>query len=288
MKWIFCLGLGLLLAGGAPAETIRTISWPDVESAGWPDGVTVEGDSLRVEHGREVPATVSLWSIDRPAITSAVWALEGEVACSGVSGKGYLELINRFPDGKTYFSRTLGDGAMTALSGDGLRRRFLLPFFNREGAPGPVRLEFNLLLPGPGRVDIGPCRLVQYASAAAAHRALGSVPEPGAWWGARQAGWIGGVGGSVLGLLGGLIGTLASLGRGRRFVTGATQVIILFGFLSAGAGLVALIGGQPYMVFYPLLLAGGVCVLVFGLNRKTILKRYQQIELRRMQSLDAA
>jgi hypothetical protein len=52
-------------------------------------------------------------------------------------------------------------------------------------------------------------------------------------------------------------------------------------------GLVALSNGQPYAVYYPLLLVGAVsAALGFSLPR-SLNKRYEEMELRRMQALDA-
>jgi hypothetical protein len=52
-------------------------------------------------------------------------------------------------------------------------------------------------------------------------------------------------------------------------------------------GVVALLLAQPYAVYYPLLLSGMIgTVLGFTLPR-TLNKRYEELELRRMQAFDA-
>jgi len=52
------------------------------------------------------------------------------------------------------------------------------------------------------------------------------------------------------------------------------------------AGLVALGLGQPYAVYYPLLLFGGILTVVCGGLLPVIRRRYAEIELRRMTAMD--
>ena len=118
----------------------------------------------------------------------------------------------------------------------------------------------------------------------------GFSPEGGgatvAWWTNRQAGLIGGIAGSVVGVLGGVIGTLAGFGRARRLVLGLVAAMIIFGVACLLAGIVAVAMSQPYAVYYPLLLMGLICTLVFGLNYPMIRRSYAQRELRKMEALD--
>jgi hypothetical protein len=44
---------------------------------------------------------------------------------------------------------------------------------------------------------------------------------------------------------------------------------------------------QPYAVYYPLLLLGVIIVAVMAMLRRTLSARYEQLELKRMQSMDA-
>lgn len=109
------------------------------------------------------------------------------------------------------------------------------------------------------------------------------------WWTVQQAGWIGGSLGATLGLLGGAFGMtagfLAPKGKGKVAVLSLIGVILGLGVLSLVAGIVALIASQPYHVYYPLLLIGGIGSIVAGVNLPVILARYRQAEARR---LDAA
>jgi hypothetical protein len=108
-----------------------------------------------------------------------------------------------------------------------------------------------------------------------------------AWWSDRDAGLIGGIGGSVLGLLGGLIGTLGGCGKARRFVLLLTAALTGLGVISLVIGAIALSLGQPYGVYYPLLLGGVLLPTVLGPMFFLMRWAYQQRELRKMAALDA-
>jgi hypothetical protein len=225
------------------------------------------------------PGTQQLWVVESPAIADDRYAITGTVAYEGVEGEGYLEMWSQFPDGSRYFSRTLGPaGLLGKLSGSSAERAFALPFVLPPDGPRPVRLEVNVVLPAGGRATVRGLRLGSGAGA-------GRVP--GAWWSAETAGWIGAVAGSAVGTLGALIGTLCSLGRGRRFVLGGLLVLGVSGLALLAVGGIALALGQPYEVWYPLVLLGLLDpVLAFSLL-PTARRRFEALELRRMQALDA-
>ena len=108
----------------------------------------------------------------------------------------------------------------------------------------------------------------------------------GSWWSPKQAGLIGGIGGSVIGCFGALIGILVSKGKARNFVLAAMKISIALGILLTIAGLVAVALKQPYAVWYALLLPGAILTLVFSLNLPSIQRRYDELEIRRMTSVD--
>ena len=51
-------------------------------------------------------------------------------------------------------------------------------------------------------------------------------------------------------------------------------------------GLAALGMGQPYAVWYPLVLVGGLSAVICGALVTTVKKRYEQLELRRAVAMD--
>lgn len=106
------------------------------------------------------------------------------------------------------------------------------------------------------------------------------------WWSGSTAGWIGGLGGAGVGLLGALLGgvggPLAQRGRCRSLVVGGFIGGIVLCALSLLTGLVALALGQPYHVWYPLVLPGFVGTLVFGLLLPTVIKAYERVAQRRI------
>jgi hypothetical protein len=269
-------------------ETVQELSWVALQQGGRIGGGTVlppDGGGafhrLRVESPAGQPARVTVLTIERPAITRARYAITGLVRYEEVRKAGHLEMWSSFPGGGRYFSKTLADaGPLRPLEGTSDWRPFVLPFFNADAAPAPTTLTLAVVLPGGGRVDLGPLRLVQY----------GPGDDPlalgGQWWGDRTAGLVGGVAGAGVGVLGALVGWLGGTGRARRFVMGVTRSLIAAGAVAFGAGAVAWTLGQPYAVYYPLLLLGIVCPLVFASILPALRRRYETQELRRMRALD--
>lgn len=269
-------------------KLVRDISWSQLKESGQLlTGEIQPGDPpgpeefLVIKNEQNLPITVSLFALPDPGITTTQYALTGSLSYEGVTGTGYLEMWNHFPDGGAYFSKTLGQsGPMGSLQGSSNWRQFTLPFFSDAKTGAPSKLDFNLVLPGSGTVKLGSLRLVQYPEG---HNPL---LAPQAWWSEQTAGWISGIGGSICGCLGALIGTLGGLGKARRLVISLCVALIAFGVACLMAGAVALLVSQSYAVYYPLLLGGVICTAVFGGNLPGICKRYRQIELRRMASMD--
>ncbi len=145
------------------------------------------------------------------------------------------------------------------------------------------KLEISLALPGHGTVYLRNLQLIEYDKgdlpvfAATASRA---------WWPERTAGLLGGIAGSVIGCCGGLIGCLTGIGKGRRFVMGMTRTFIALGIVLIIAGSIAVMLQQPYAVYYPMLLLGVILTVVCGTNLRGIRQRYDDLEIRRMTSMD--
>jgi hypothetical protein len=278
------LGVGFCLLVSPAArgeEVIRSVRWDEVEAAGrLGSGAVVEGSNLRVVHDKPVPATFSLATVERPGIDKARYALRGRVKHHGVAAGSHLEMWNHLPDG-AFFSRALDrSGPMGRLDGSSGWRDFVLPFFNREDGSPPQKLVFNLVLTGAGSVEIGPLELVQFEPNEDV------LARSGGWWTEQQAGVLGAVAGSAIGILGTVVGWLVSCGRAKSFVLATLQ---LLGWLGVGAlvsGVFALARGQTYAVVYPLLLAGVISAALGFSLRGAVSRRYEERELRRMQALD--
>lgn len=271
-----------LCAASAWSEDANTriLDWtahaiPGAQLVASPDGAP----SLRVASTSPNGITQRLATIEHPVVGPPGYALVGRIRHRGVVGDGYLEMWSHFTDGGRYFSRTLGQGRMAGLRGDADWREFELPFF-LQGASPPSKIELNLVLPGEGEVWLGPTRLIPVETAASGSRSAD-------WWSDRQGGWIGAVGGSLLGALGAIVGVLAALGRARTFVLAAVYGAVILGVALFAVGAYAWWKGQPYGVWYPLVLIGLLCTVVDGALIPSVRRRYEQVELRRMSARDA-
>jgi hypothetical protein len=281
----------IVLASISPAfseEVLREITWTELKEAGQLAAGEIQGapapeatESLKIANPEGKPKTVSVFVLDKPGITTSSYALTGRVRYEGMEGKGYLEMWNSFPGGKRFFTRTLAQrGLLGSLEGSSDWRPFSLPFSIHEVTGRPTKLEMNVVFAGRGTVYLSSLRLVQYTAGE------NPLAMPGQWWDGRTAGLFGGIAGAVLGCFGGLIGVLAGIGKAREFVMLLTATIVLAGVACLALGIVALIQAQPYCVYYPLLLLGGLSVLVMGPMHRTLRRRYQQLELRKMAAMD--
>jgi hypothetical protein len=253
----------LFPALASPEEMLRTFSWK--ERGEKADYVVVSSEGA--------PRTVTILTVSDPGVRRSRYAIEGQVRYEGVVGVGYLEMWNRFPQGR-FFSRT-------RLEGSSDWRPFVLPFSNQPGGPPPKELIVNVVLPGRGTVAVGPLRLVQF----------GDDEDPlavkGAWWSGRTGGLVGGLTGGLIGCLGALVGVLGGLGKARSVVMGLLTAMLAFGVAALALGVVAVLRSQPYEVFYPLLIVGFVCGTVPLFSLPALRRRYEELELRRMRALDA-
>ena len=281
----FCL---LLASTAWSEEVIRRIDWPELAAANALKSGTVGaaedgggGRALRLIHEGTGPVTLAILTIERPGIRTERYALRGRVRYDGVSPGAYLEMWNYLPDG-AYFSRSLAQsGPMGRLDGSSGWRAFVLPFFNRAGGSAPERLALNLVLVGAGKVELGPVELVQFSADE------NPLDSSGAWWSSRDAGILGGIAGLVIGTLGTVLGWLGSAGRAKAFVLNTLKAVAWVGVAVFVLGAFAFVRSQPYEVYYPLLLLGGIAATVGFFLPRSVSKRYADLELRRMQALDA-
>ncbi len=289
MKYFYLIVGTLMLALSARSEELLTeVSFSSASEEGVLQvGEVTDGGTLRIaaEPGRPLRLLIELAN---PGITSPVYALKGMIRYEGVEGDGYLQLDNHFRDKGTFFTKSLApNGPLRKLSGNSDWRRFVLPFYANSGDQSdgtvltPEKLSLSLYLPGSGTVFIRDVELHQYAAGEDPMRVEGQ------WVGSMAGGIAGAIGGTVLGIWGALIGFLTSRGKARRFVLGSANVLIIIGIACLAAGLYAVANGQPYAIYYTLLLFGILLVFVVGGLRKVLPRRYEDVELKKMQAMDA-
>lgn len=280
----------LLVSPAYAAEAIvLTINLPQLAQEGkLHSGIIIAGKQgaasvVRYENPDATAKTLPILTVEAPKISTRYYCLKGEVRTQDVNGTGYLEMWNHFGPQEAYFSRTLGDtGLMKKLEGTADWRAFVLPF-NAEGTKTEVtKLVLNLQLSGKGIVDLRSLRLTEAGSFA---EVLGDGHT--VWWAPQTGGWIGGLGGALLGVCSGVMEWLASRGRARGFVLTATRVWIGVGVLSALVAIAALLLQQPFFVWYGPLLVGGLCLFHFPLRLRRFHAVFRDVEMRKMESLDA-
>lgn len=238
--------------------------------------------SVRVVNSGPGPLRATLAVFHGPALSTPYWSVQGRVRAEGVAGRGFLEMWSTFPDGSSFFSRTLAPGGpMRSLEGTQRWRSFTLPFRSEPGHPAPVELEVNVFLPGAGAVEVGPLELHGHDSPASL------LSSGGGWFTGSQGGAVGGIAGSLLGVLGAAIGWLAARGRARAFVLGALGAVLACGVAALGAAAFAALAGQPREVWLSLAGIGLVFAIVPAATFRTTAARYRELELRRMRAIDA-
>ena len=79
---------------------------------------------------------------------------------------------------------------------------------------------------------------------------------------------------------------LAGRGKAKGFALGSANIIIVIGIVSGIAGFTALFVGQPYAVYYSLLLMAIIVVVVVGFLRRALPQRYETLELKKMRAMD--
>src|SRR5437764_15022690 len=164
-------------------KLVLLLHWGDVPP---PPGAMVnkaghEGaDTLLIKHTEPKPASIALWKVESPGVTTKFYALRGKLRYKDVDGTGYLETWNEFAANEQgqpnirAFSRSLADyGPFGKLSGTSDWRDLLIPF-NAEGTKQSLgKLELNLVLAGAGEVEITDLQLLEFADSGAMWAALG-------------------------------------------------------------------------------------------------------------------
>ena len=107
------------------------------------------------------------------------------------------------------------------------------------------------------------------------------------WFDPNLYGWIpGALYGCAAAVMAGFVVWLAPAGRARRAIVGGWVALWAAAVLLLAAGLLALAGGQPWGVWYSLLLPGVIGGLVVGATFFVILKKYREVERRRLAAKD--
>jgi len=238
--------------------------------------IPLPDDIFIVENDQSVQKTARVATIEhRPQ--SSIYVVRGRVQYRGVERTAYLEMWNVMPDGSRYFSRTLAEhGTMRKIQGSSDWRVFELPFNLMGHKPESVTLEINVVMPGKGTIEL---------------TELTVSDLPTGWFPGYMSGIIGGLGGTFWGCYGALFGILAGFlvprGKGRRLLTGMLIFAVVMGIIQLVIGILALCLGQPYHVWFPFVLLGGLLLFIFPGVFSGIRKQYEQAELRKLQALDA-
>jgi hypothetical protein len=100
--------------------------------------------------------------------------------------------------------------------------------------------------------------------------------------------WFGVIGGCFLGGMGSVVGVaagfLAPRGKGRFWLPATCTAVAVLGLASLAFGLMALVSGQPYGIWYPPLLGGALGAFLFGGGVFVLRARYAQGEQRRLEA----
>lgn len=111
------------------------------------------------------------------------------------------------------------------------------------------------------------------------------MSEP--WFDPNQYAWIPGtVLGVVGGMLGSLIGIFAPRGKGKNVFVGIMWGLMGVGLVVLVVGVVALLKGQPYGIWYGFLLPGLMLPILMGCLIPVIKNAYRQAELRKAAAQD--
>lgn len=108
------------------------------------------------------------------------------------------------------------------------------------------------------------------------------------WFDANTFAWLPGTAFGVLGgLWGSLAGVLGGQGKGKTLVYSTGLLLAAAGVAIFAGGVVALADGQPYGVWYGLLLPGTMALVALAWVPRLVRNGYRQAETRRMEAKDA-
>lgn len=106
------------------------------------------------------------------------------------------------------------------------------------------------------------------------------------WWTQQDAALLGAIGGSAIGILGALFGSLvgyfAPRGKFRGFIIPFHLTLVVLGFAILAMGVTAVVLKQPYHVWYPLTLCGFIMAVVLGCLFPVVSKRFADADRRKL------
>jgi hypothetical protein len=273
-------------------KVLHVYDWKDLMSQHpFPNSeiVSMDGMSvLKIQNTNNAPLEISLLTITNTSLIKKTDTISWDMKYDGVQNaehwrtnhfgwaisssiSGTISLITHIPPSASGGDERTNEESYDLFKSENWKRQdFLVDNQEIEGLP--TKLDLKLFLPGAGTVYLRPLKLIGIKSD---------------WWSPQMSGLIGGTAGALLGCLGGLLGLLAAVGKARGFVLTMTKMLIALGMLMAIAGILAVASSQPYAVWYPLVLTGGILTFVFSVNLYPIKKRYDDLEIRRMASMDA-
>jgi len=209
---------------------------------------TIPDSVVKIENDQSSPKTKTIATLEhRPA--KPFYFVSGLLRQCDVEGAAMLEMWNIMPDGTRYFSRqpfaNLGKANQEGW------QKFTLPFNLMDIKPEIVKLEINVVLPGKGTVEVSNLQ----------------VGETKAFISPLEGGFIGAILGSFWGLYGGLLGLIGGYFVPRGKCRKLLAILLIFGFVMGivqlAGGLAAWCFGQPYHIWYPFALVGGLLVVMF-------------------------
>jgi len=107
------------------------------------------------------------------------------------------------------------------------------------------------------------------------------------WFDPNLYAWIPGtLLGTLGGLWGALVGTLAPRGKAKSLVLGSLGLMLAACAVMLTLGVLALLKHQPYGVWYGLMLPGVIGLVVLGSLTPVALTRYREADTRKMQARD--
>jgi len=106
------------------------------------------------------------------------------------------------------------------------------------------------------------------------------------WFEPYMAGWIGGIAGGLLGTLASVWGIMAHKfapkAKYKKFIFAFFMAFIVAGVISLCAGIIAIVTGQPYHVWYIFMFFGILTVPIMTSRYMSVKKIYRQAELNKM------